>query len=138
MEAFLKAEAGLPFVNIENRNPKPPTDAVGNVQPFVSALYVASESAHSLGDPDKRCWRELGTVMALFFWPSNTGVGNLITTIDAFRAKARGRQWTQSNWVLDIEKADPAIDYASLRWAHSLGDYLIRAVVLGYRYDFSD
>jgi hypothetical protein len=128
----------LAFRIIENVNPKPPVDGSGRLLSFVGTLYLGTEQASSLGAPNQRCFREYGSAMAIFFSPSNVGASAIIQTIDTFRRAARGQQWSLAapSQTLEIEAANPASDYASLRWNHSLGDYFTRAVICSYRHDF--
>jgi hypothetical protein len=140
LDELIKQSVPWDYIAVDNRNPKPPVDGNGRLLPFVSSLYAATESPNSLGSPDERCWRELGSCMALFFVPSNTGTKAVLPVVDAFRNSARGRMWRLPlpAVVLEVERADPMGDYASARWQHSLGDYRILSVVLGYRFDFVD
>lgn len=140
MDDFIKNHVPWPYIAVENRNPKPPVDNVGRLLPFVSSLYIGDETAQSIGDPSKRCWRELGQVMVLFYIPSNTGVEAMLQVADDFRRMARGRVWRLQPPHIDIEIQDatPVSDYASFRWSHSIGDYFIKAVSLGYRSDTTD
>lgn len=137
-EELLKASIPWPFLLVENRNPTVPKDGVGRLLPFVSAMYVSSEQANSIGDPNHRCFRETGSAMALFFAPSNTGMTDLIQTVENFRFAARGREWSlpAPSLRLLIESANPATEYATLKWSHSLGDYYSIASVCTYSYDF--
>lgn len=126
-----------PLYDLENERLTPPTDDLGRVSPFLGLFAQGFEEQLGIGDPDNRCWREIGSVNIAIYYPTGRGIGGPNQVADAIRSVLRGRELPVTSpgirlLVLDVSPMGVLLP----QFDKTIGNYLVSAVTAGYQYDF--
>jgi hypothetical protein len=136
-QALVAGFPSTPVHDIQNLQVPAVTDAQGRLAAFMGLLYFATESVNSVGAPDARCWRELGTADVIIFWPAGRGTSGALALADSVRAAFGGRELRglAAGQRLVVLSADPLTEYLSRQGAPT-GNYFTAMVGLSYQFDF--
>jgi hypothetical protein len=129
----------IALLDLENEIVKPPTDSSGRLQPFIGLFCTGYEDAQSIGSPDYRCWREVGTANIAIYYPSWAGADTPRSMADAIRGIFRGRVLPVAapGVMLEVRGVSPLGPYLP-RFDRTQGNYYVSAVSAAYVYDFID
>jgi len=123
--------------DLENEQFTPPVDDYGRVIPFLGLFAQGFEEQLGIGDPDERCWREIGSVNIAIYYPTGRGIAGPTEIADAIRALLRGRELpvTGAGARLLVTGVSP-MGVLLPQFDKTVGNYLVSAVTAGYIYDF--
>jgi hypothetical protein len=126
-----------PLYDLENEQFTPPVDTYGRVTPFLGLFAQGFEEQLGVGDPDNRCWREIGSVNVAIYFPTGRGIAGPNQIADAIRSVLRGRELpvTSPGIRLLVTDASP-MGVLLPQYDKTIGNYLVMAVTAGYIFDF--
>jgi hypothetical protein len=127
-----------PLYDAENEQIIPPTDQFGRVAPFLALFAQGFEEQLGIGDPENRCWREIGSVNIAIYYPGGRGVAGPNQIADTIRSLLRGRELSVSAPGIRLLITDVSPMGVLLpQFDKTVGNYLVVAVTAGYIFDFS-